>query len=163
MSTENEEKYLKGLIKLTTALVLGLGVIMSFNLLIISTPSRDSDDDSKPTREPAGLLTPQQAGQTYEDAQERMQTLPLNCHTTKNDPRKVTAKLLRITGRDCSGFNNLHIVNQNNGISAIVFQTGPSTFTTDYFSLEKGVNKISINKLGPNGENLMREMIVHRE
>lgn len=79
---------------------------------------------------------------------ERFAQHDLNCR--KKGPASVLAvhgSMVQIQGRNCiKGFktSELQIVNQKNGFTAAVFESGKNEYQTDLIQLEQGDNEITI-------------------
>lgn len=79
---------------------------------------------------------------------ERFAQHDLNC--SKKGPGgilSVHGSMVQIQGRNCiKGFktSDLEIVNQNNGFTAAVFESGKNEYQTDLIQLEQGDNEITI-------------------
>jgi hypothetical protein len=79
---------------------------------------------------------------------ERFAHHDLNC--SKKGPASVVAvngSMIQIQGRNCiKGFktSELEIVNQKNGFTAAIFESGKNEYQTDLIQLEQGDNEITI-------------------
>jgi len=78
----------------------------------------------------------------------------LDCRPDSEIRLSKDAKQLRLNGSVCKRNTEItesEIRNESNGFSATVFKTAATSFTTDYISLQKGLNKIRILHYLKNG------------
>ena len=162
-SESAERRYLNGFIRLTSALVAG-AALLNFIFLLATAPADGGADESR-GRSPAGVRA--LSGKQGVLALERMASLDVDCsQASGSTEHHISAKWLRIHGAFCGPLNEVKettILNQTTGMNAIVFTINPSTYTSDYFSLENGPNRIWINRVLNSGESRLTELTVIRE
>lgn len=93
---------------------------------------------------------------------------PANKLETKQEEKSVVeagVKQVRISGPSCVKGDELastEVLNSANGFSATVFYPNAKSFTTDYISLAKGINRIRILHIYKKGARIEREFSVER-
>ncbi len=144
-----EEKYLFGLIRLTASLVL---CTFAFTLIsILNLAPSPATQRSYTDRKPASVLNFQGGSAEYRKAVDKIADIEVFCGQSGNQhslPEET--KLVRIHGKNCSPSTDssaeTQIINRTNGIGAIVFSAPSNRFTSDYFSLASGENRIWISQ-----------------
>jgi hypothetical protein len=120
-------------------------------------------------RDPASVNTAVQLSPISLGGKENLQAVDLTipCDGVQKTIFTQRVKQLRLKGNSCLSnekkLKRSDIQNAANGYSATVFFPTHTTFTTDYISLENGLNRIVIKHQYANGNVEEREYVVERE
>lgn len=158
----------------TLGLVIGLGVLSATFLLeppmtLKNGSHHSAASEARPNhRSPASIQkeTFQGIGSAPSGSNGRFQAVEyeLPCQDNETSFDESVAQV-RLSGAPCVSGEIVasEIKNLSNGFSATVFIRKPASFTTDYISLARGENKVSISHTFSNGSTETRAFVIRRQ
>ncbi len=168
-----DARFYQQMILWTFCLAVGLGIVSYF--ILIQPPAQFAKQDVAPVTS-GEVRTPASDDNistetTSLDAKNLSQAveISLNCKTQNKSQFSAGVKLIRITADFCKSTKKSPqiivkstVQNLTNKFMATVFYPSPRTYTTDYISLEPGVNRIEIHHEFQDGSTEDLEFLAER-